>query len=46
MTVRSAMNIDYEQSVSILARCWNIISGESIREAWGLPSLAGAVASE
>jgi hypothetical protein len=36
MAIRGAVNIDYDQSVSILGRCWDAFSGESIRKAWGL----------
>jgi hypothetical protein len=40
ITIRSVVNIDYGQSVNILVRCWNAISGENIRQAWELFSLA------
>jgi hypothetical protein len=46
MAIRSAVNIDHDQNVGILVRYWNAISGENIRRAWELPSLARAVVSE
>jgi hypothetical protein len=46
MAIRGAVNIDYDQSLSILVRRWNAISGENIRKAWRLPSLARVVVIE
>jgi hypothetical protein len=46
MVICGGVNIDDDQSVSILVRCWNVISGGNVRKAWVLPSLAQAVVSE
>jgi hypothetical protein len=46
MAIGGGLNVDYDQSVGILVRCWNAIPGENIRKAWGLPSLAAAVVSD
>jgi L-serine deaminase len=43
---RRAVNIDYDQTVSISVRYWRAISVENICKACGLLSLARAVMSE
>jgi hypothetical protein len=46
LIVRVAMNIDYDQSICILIRCGNAISGENIHKAWELPGLSRAAMGE
>jgi hypothetical protein len=46
MIFRGGATIDYNQSVSILMRCWNAIPGENIRKVWGLFGQEPHLASE
>jgi hypothetical protein len=39
MALDGGVDVNHDQAVTILERCWHSISASSVRKAWGLPGL-------